>query len=71
MMLRGYIAAENTAKVGDFVRLSNRLLGRLQNTLPERLFVLFTAQDLCSLRFEQVTSGESFGDSIRLGLKIF
>lgn len=63
-----YIAAEDGAQVREFPRQVDRVLDALNRVLPDKIFVFFSGNDLCSTSMETITSPAQFGHSMREGL---
>ncbi len=64
-----YLAAELGAKMSALRSQAERLLNYSGGQLPEKMFIFFTGNDLCAHSFDQITTSEDFGQSLRRGLE--
>ena len=64
-----YIAGQNGAQVASFRRQADRLIDHLDGRLPDRVFALFSGNDLCASHLSLMTSQEDYKNSVLGGLK--
>lgn len=63
------IAGENGARMADLSRQIDRVLDATQKRLPEKIYILFSGNDLCATHIKLLTPPESYKKSLLDGLK--
>ncbi|MFK7827647.1 MAG: hypothetical protein AB8G05_26110 [Oligoflexales bacterium] len=66
-----YIAGQNGARVATMRRQADRLIDHLDGKLPDKVFALYSGNDLCASHLSLMTSQDEFKASILGGLKYF
>lgn len=63
------IAGENGARMADLSRQADRVLDATKNQLPEKIYILFSGNDLCASHIKLLTPPDSYKKSLLEGLK--
>ncbi len=64
-----YVAAENGARIDTLSRQIDRLLLGRDGQLPEKIFILFSLNDICAAHPDYMTSAQDYRASLTRGLQ--
>jgi lysophospholipase L1-like esterase len=63
------LAAQDGARAVHGIIQADRLLSATERVLPDRIFLFFTGNDLCSQSIHMITSGSQYGSDLRATLE--